>query len=76
MCVRASVCWYYFANLRLYCVCMSAGAHRDTKKHIHTQVTLKNTAKYMSSDDRKSTLSLQYSISVLSHEKHTHSLKL
>jgi hypothetical protein len=47
--------------------------HRDTKTHTHSSNT-KNTDKYMSSNDRKSTLPLKHSISVLSHEKHAHSL--
>jgi hypothetical protein len=34
-------------------VCLSAGAHRDTKTHTHTSNT-KNTGKYTSSSDRKS----------------------
>ncbi len=67
---RARVCWYYFANLSTV-VCLSAGAHRDTKTHTHTLNTKKK-GKYMSSNDRKSTISLKHSISVLSHKKHTH----
>jgi hypothetical protein len=39
----------------LYCVCLSAGAHRDTKTH--------------------TTLSINHSIAVISHGKHTHSPK-
>jgi hypothetical protein len=50
--------------------------HTVTQKHSHTHTSYtKITGQYMSSHDRKSTLSLKHSISVLSHEKHTHSLK-
>jgi hypothetical protein len=30
--------------ISLYCVCLSAGAHRDTKTHTHKQATLKTQA--------------------------------
>ena len=71
-CVCASTCWQYSANFSA--VCLSAGAHRDTKTQTHISHT-KNTGKYTSSNDRKSTLALKHSISILSHEKHTHSPK-
>ncbi len=43
----------------LYCVCLSAGAHRDT--NTHTSNT-KYTGTYMPSNDRKSTFALQHTI--------------
>ncbi len=76
MCARARVCSYYFANLST--VSRHLPVHTvtqiNTLTHTHTSNT-KNTGKYMSSNDRKSTLSLNHSLSVLSHEKHTHSPK-
>ena len=73
-CVCARVCSYYLANLST--VSLHLPVHTVTQKtHSHTQATLKTQGKYMSSNDRKSTLSLKHSISVLSHEKHAHSLK-
>ena len=76
MCARARVCSYYFANLST--VSLHLPVHTltqiNTLSLTHTSNT-KNTGKYMSSNDRKSTLSLNHSLSVLSHEKHTHSLK-
>ncbi len=53
--------------------CMRSESESDLGNQ-HTSNT-QNTGKYMSSNDRKSTLSLKHSISVLSHEKHTHSPK-
>jgi hypothetical protein len=45
-------------------------------QNTHTHTThIKNTGKYMSSNDRTSTLSRKHSISVLSHKKHPHSLQ-
>ena len=70
-CARARVCWYYFANLSTVSVCLPV--HTVTQKHSHTHTKI--TGQYMSSHDRKSTLSLQHSISVLSHAQHAHSLK-
>jgi hypothetical protein len=68
---RACVCWYYFviSLLRLF-------VYRCTPWHKHTHTSnTKNTGQYMSSNDGTPTLSLEHSISVLSHEKHAHSLK-
>jgi hypothetical protein len=74
VCAHARLRWYYFANLsRLSLfVCRCTPWHQHT--HTNTSNT-KNTGKYMSINDRKSTLSLNHSISVLSHEKHAHSPK-
>jgi hypothetical protein len=76
MCVSARVCWYYFANLSTVSVCLPVHTvtHTHTHTHTHTNNTT-NTGKYMSRNDRKSTLSLKHSISVLSHEKHAYSQK-
>ncbi len=75
MCTNTRVCWYYFPNLSTASVCLPVHALITlTHTHTHTNNT-KNTAKYMSRNDRKSTRSLKHSISVLSHEKHAHSLK-
>ena len=66
----------------LVCLCMymcmrsesESASHSSPPKHAHISNT-KNTGKHMSRNYRKSTLQLKHSISVLSHEKHTHSRK-
>ena len=75
--VRACVCWSYFANLSTLSVCLPVHTMTLTLTHTHTSNT-RNKGKYTSSHDRKSTLSLKHSISVLSHDNaatrntHTH----
>jgi len=71
---RVLACWYYFANLST--VSVRLPVHTMTNEHTNTHTSHnKKTGKYMSSNDRKSTLSLKHSISVLSHAKQAHSLK-
>ena len=75
MCARALASWYCAAKLST--VSVRLPVHTVTQKTLtltHTSYT-QNTGKYMSSNDRKSTLSLKHSISVLSHEKQEHSRK-
>ena len=72
MCARARVCSYYFANLST--VSLHLPVHTVEQKHSGTH-TCQVRIEYRSRNDRKSTLSLKHSISVLSHEKHAHSLK-
>jgi hypothetical protein len=55
VCVRACVL-YYFVNLSTVSVCLPV--HTVTQTHTHTSYT-KNTGKYMSRNDKKSTLSLK-----------------
>ncbi len=74
LCMCARVCWYHFAHLSTASVCLPVHAVTQTHTHTHASNT-KNTGKYMASNDRKSTLLLKHSISVLSHDKHAHSLK-
>jgi hypothetical protein len=73
-CVCARVCAGNISLFSLLCqfICQFTPWHKNT--HTHTSNT-KYTGKYTSSNDAKSTLSLKHSISVLSHEKHAHSLK-
>jgi hypothetical protein len=73
MCARVCVCWYCFANLST--LCSSTGAHCGTTNNLSHTSNTKNTGTCMSSNDRKSTLSLKHSVSVLSHVNHAHSLK-
>ncbi len=65
---------YYFVNLSTVTVCLPVYTVTHTHTHTHTHNT-KNTGKYMSRNDKKSTLSREHSIAVLSHEKHAHSLQ-
>ena len=73
-CTRARVCSGTIPLISLIClfVCRCTPWHKHT--HTHTIYT-KNTGKYMSINDVKSTFSLKHSISVFSHEEHTHSPK-
>ena len=74
VCTR--MCWYYFADLST--VSLHLPVHtvtQNTHTLSHTQTHTQHSGKYMSSNDTKSTLSLKHTISVLSNEKHTHSLK-
>ena len=66
----ARACSSTISLISLYCVCFVIPKNTHTHKKNN-----KNTGKYMSSNDGKSTLSLKHSISVLSHDNHTHSLK-
>jgi hypothetical protein len=76
-CVHARVpcvCWSYFADLSTVSVCLPVHIVTQTHTHTHTSNTA-NTDKYKSSNDRTPTLSLEHTISVPSHKKHTHSRK-
>ncbi len=74
VCASACAFWYYLANASTVSVCLTVCLQVHTKTHTHTSNT-KNTGQYMSRNDRKSTLSLNHSISVPSHDQHAHSLK-
>jgi hypothetical protein len=83
LCVHVCICAYgarayrtrhHRSSRMTVSVCLPV--HTVTQKHTHTHTSnTKKTGKYLSSNDRKSTLSLKHSISVLSHEKLAYSRK-
>ncbi len=69
-CAHARMCAVTISLISLLCLFVCRCAPWHTHTHTHKSNT-KNTGKYISRNDRNSTLSLKHGISVLNHEEHT-----